>query len=332
MLGMIRRQYAVHSRQAAFFLLLLVVLLPVLGVGEQAIPPQQMVGPQAQAAETVTLPATLYFRYRTTGYLAREMRQISVPRPVSWEMAVIKALLDGPGSLSPHLNPLFPPGTQVLSVAANGDMLFVTFNERLLSRYPDEAVVLNQEYSQGEGHLRRRLAMAGLVNTLTEDGRYARVQVLVRHETNITASMRLSNSYYLLDSEGLPDTLSRSEGYVLTPQTATGLLLDSWKKAQWTPALSIIKPGEGQEAASMPTEHELRVQLEQAPRLADYFVSPGTVALDGQSAMVVISLRIVRDNGTEQVLENLPLRLLLREGIYAIPQDALQRLLEGLAV
>jgi len=328
---MIRRQYAVHSRQAAFFLLLLVVLLPVLGVGEQAIPPQQMVGPQAQAAETVTLPATLYFRYRTTGYLAREMRQISVPRPVSWEMAVIKALLDGPGSLSPHLNPLFPPGTQVLSVAANGDMLFVTFNERLLSRYPDEAVVLNQEYSQGEGHLRRRLAMAGLVNTLTEDGRYARVQVLVRHETNITASMRLSNSYYLLDNQELPSPLVRSEGYVLTPRTAAGLLLDSWKRAQWAPALSIIKPGDAQDAANIPTEHELLVQLEQAPRLADYLVSPGTVSLDGQSATVVVNLRILQDNGSEYVLENQPLPLQLREGIYTIPQEALQRLLKAAA-
>ena len=320
-----------RNRYMACFLFLCLLAAPWMISAETAIAPDQMVTPWAEGTDSITVPATLYFRYRTTGYLARETRQISVSRPDSRELAVIKALLDGPGSLSPHLNPLFPPGTQVLSVTANGDTLFITFNERLLSRYPDEAVVLNQDYSQGEGQLRRRLAMAGLVNTLTEDGLYAQVQVLVRQETNITASMRLSNSYYLLDNQELPSPLVRSEGYVLTPRTAAGLLLDSWKRAQWAPALSIIKPGDAQDAADIPTEHELLVQLEQAPRLADYLVSPGTVSLDGQSATVVVNLRILQDNGSEYVLENQPLPLQLREGIYTIPQDALQRLLKAAA-
>lgn len=101
-----------------------------------------------------------------------------------------------------------------------GETLFVTFNEQLLGRYADEAVIFSTDYSQGEGRLRRRLAMAALVNTLTESGLYSRVQVLVRQESYITSSMRLSMRYYLLEDDSLPPPLTRQESYILTPQVS----------------------------------------------------------------------------------------------------------------
>ena len=134
------------------------------------IPPDNMLSAQAQEEQPIKLSATLYFRYRSTGYLAREVRELNASRTISDEMALINALVEGPGSLSPQLSPLFPAGTHALSTAVEGETLFVTFNEQLLGRYADEAVIFSTDYSQGEGRLRRRLAMAALVNTLTESG------------------------------------------------------------------------------------------------------------------------------------------------------------------
>ena len=177
----------------------------------------QMLGVEAQQGDLLRQSVTLYYRYLDSGFLGREQREISFPRTTAPELAIAAALIEGPGSLSPWLNPLFPPGTQVLSALREGDRLFLTFNEALMNRYSDEALVMSGDYRKGEGQLRRRLAMASLVNSLTETGQYSSVQVLVRGETYIATSMRLSGRYYLEDGDSLPPPLLRQEEYIFTP-------------------------------------------------------------------------------------------------------------------
>ena len=313
---------------AASLLMLCFFLYPLMGRAE-AIPPQDILSAQAVDERPLKLNATLYFRYRNTAYLARELRELNVSRTVSDEMALVSALLEGPGSLSPHLSPLFPGGTQVLSTAVEGETLFITFNEALLGRYADEAVVFSTEYSQGEGTLRRRLAMASLADTLTENGLYARVQVLVRQEKLVGNSMRLSNRYYLLEDDALPPPLSRQEGYILTPQASAQIFLSGWQSGDFTAGLRLVKGSEGRAPAPIPSDYDLKLSLEQAPKLADFLVTPGSISLDGQTALVTISLKLLSGDGTEKLVEHRPLRLLLREGVYAIPYEGFARLMEA---
>ena len=293
------------------------------------IPPDSMLSAQAQEEQPIKLSATLYFRYRSTGYLAREVRELNASRTISDEMALINALVEGPGSLSPQLSPLFPAGTHALSTAVEGETLFVTFNEQLLGRYADEAVIFSTDYSQGEGRLRRRLAMAALVNTLTESGLYSRVQVLVRQESYITSSMRLSMRYYLLEDDSLPPPLTRQESYILTPQVSAQIFLEGWLSGDIASGLRMVRGSESRALAAIPSEFELRQMMEQAPRLADFVATPGSIALDGQSAVVSVSLHLLRDDGSERMIENKPLRMIQREGIYAIPYESFEGLLEA---
>lgn len=284
-----------------------------------------MLSADMQPTDRLRQTVTLYFRYLETDLLAREQREISYSRSQLPAMAIAAALIEGPGSLSPWLNPLFPPGTQVLSAMSEDDRLFLTFNEALMGRYSDEALVQNAEYRQGEGLLRRRLAMASLVNSLTESGLYSSVQVLVRGETYVASSMRLSQRYYLEDSNELPPPLHRQEGYVLSPRSATNLFMAAWLSDNWQPGLKLVRshiPGE-----AIPAEHELLQLVARAPRLLSYDISPGIVAMDGQSAVVCLNYSVLLPNGQERHKECLPLSLQLKDGLYTIPYDAMLRLL-----
>jgi hypothetical protein len=290
----------------------------------EAITPQQMLSPNDQAAQVRKLPLTLYFRYRSSALLGRERRAIFVPVSGPYELSIVRALLDGPGSLSPHLSPLFPPGTQALSAVVEGGTLFVTFNETIMGHYPDEPLIMTPDYSQGEGALRRRLAMAGLVNTLTEVGRYRAVQVLVRGETYIATSMRLSMRYYLQDSDDLPDPLVRQEAYIQSPQTAAQALLSAWQGNNWTSCYPLLISS----AQTLPSEYELIQIVRQAPSVLDYTLTAGIVGLDGQSAIVSVDYTLRRANGSTQTIQAFPLKVLLIDGIYRIPYESLRQLLE----
>lgn len=308
---------------ALFCVLLLVcVLVP----GASGLSPLINTGESNPTAGTVE--ATLYFRYRTSGLLARERRVIPVPRSMPEEQAVVNALVEGPGTLSPYLTPLFPAGTQVLSVAAEGETLFITFNDRLMARYADEAPLPPPEYQEGEGRLRRELAMAGLVNTLTESGRYRAVQVLVRDENYISASMRLSSRYYLHEQETFPPPLTRREGFIHSPEKSAAQFMGAWQAQDWQAALQLVRGVETDPGDSLPTEHALSQRLAQAPRLSSFTITGGTVALDGQSAVVSVSYTLLEDDGAERSIEARPFRLLLQEGIFLVPFDTALRVLE----
>lgn len=304
------------------------VFLCLCLLGGTALASQPLLGAQEREAELLSQPVTRYFRYLDSALLAREQRELIYPRTGSLEMAIIAALIDGPGTLSPALSPLFPPGCQVLNVLREEGRLFVTFNEALMGRYSDEALISSADYRQGEGLLRRRLAMASLVNSLTESGQYSSVQVLVRGETYIATSMRLSQRYYLEDSDALPPPLSRQESYVLSPQSAAGILMAAWQSMNWRPGLRLLEAGNDAGAQPLPSEHELLRIVDGAPKLLHYSVSPGIVALDGQSAVVSLSYRLRYPDGREAEHSDMPLKLLQRHGLYSVPYAAFLRLLE----
>ncbi len=283
-----------------------------------------MVSPYAQQAQTRLLPVTLYFRYGSSQSLGREQRSIAVPAGASPELMVVNALVEGPGTLWPHLSPLFPPGTQALSAVAEGSTLFVTFNETLMAAYPDEALIMNADYREGEGRLRRQLAMAALVNTLTETGRLRAVQVLVRGESYISTSMRLSQRYYLEDSDALPPPLTRQDQYIQSPRSAAESLMQAWQSGDWSQAYPLLISG----SAALPSQHELLTQVQAAPVLADYSLTAGSVSLDGQSAVVSVSYDFTRANGSAQTVTALPLRLQLVDGVFRVPYEALVALME----
>lgn len=311
------------KRSGLMALILLLALMP-------AAQATDLLSYAAPPGDAYSLQATLYFRYRNTPFLGQEVRTLSALRTQAEEMVFIQALLDGPGPLYPDLAPLFPPGTQVLSVQAQEDTLFVTFSEALLHPYADETTfrLSSAEYGKGEGGRRRSLAMASLVNTLTEHGTYRRVQVLVRGETTVSSSMRLSNRYYLLQDEGIPDPLLRDEQAVLTPNAACGLLLTAWQTRDFAAIgpLCDISPSPQGGAANPAT---LFAALEKAPELVSFAATPGTVSPDGASCIVCLDLEKRQPDGSTLLVRAYPLLLLRRAGVWQVRQDTLLTMMGG---
>lgn len=301
----------------AAFALLAGFLCPALVLAQPLLTDQS---PQ----EAQVRQATLYFRCGTTRWLEREQREIPILSSESYEKALVQALLDGPSTAK--FAPLFPPGSQVLSVMAEGRQLFVTFNERLMASYPDEGITINTPgYRAGEGRLRRQLAMASLVNTLTESGEYARVQVLVRAETTLTGSLRLSSRYYLEDSDSLPDPLTRQEASIIQPGYAADQVMALWKTRDWAALRDRLAQAPGAAAA----QSAFGLLLDASPDLLQYTLTPGTPAPDGSYAVVSVSLQYQPRGGAEKSIENWPLRLSRAGGFWEVPWDAFSALLEA---
>lgn len=261
--------------------------------------------------------AVLYFRYMGSGWLGQEVRDVSVPRTDNMEKALVQALLDGPSIRSPHFRPLFPPGTQVLSVLEEGGRLFVTFNERLLDPLAGEEAE-TEGSDNAPSLLRRRLAMASLVNTLTESGEYSSVQVLVLGQPNAAGSMRLSARYYLEDRDSLLDPLKRQEEWIVTPGLAAGLILSTWQ-SQFFSQLKLFVTREN--AQWRPEEASL--DIEKLPGLLSYHVSGGSVSPDGSYAVLTVDARMAGQDGMQRDVSGYPLRLVRQDGIWKMSETSL---------
>ena len=266
--------------------------------------------PEAEAAREQA--ATLYFRYGDSALLRQETRELSVMPNESREKALVTALLDGPHEGGGSA--LFPDGTQVLSTQAQDGVIYVTFNEALYDRYPDESL---SGQAREQAVLRRRLAMAALCATLTESGEYRAVQVLVRAESNVGASMRLRESYFLADSELPCDALTREDAYLPTPAAAARLALSAWQTRDWE-SLSLWIAARGASAADIAP-----ASLAQSPTLLSCEAGEGCISPDGQSAVVCVDLTLRGQDGAETACTAWPLRLVREGGVWKIPAAAL---------
>lgn len=276
--------------------------------------------PPEQQAKTL---AVLYFRYPDSPYLGYELREIAVPYTDSTEKALVQALLDGPSQTGSLLRPLYPAGTQVLSVLAEGNKLFVTFNEAFLSPMAGEGSLIGESVTQAE-ITRRQLALSALANTLTQSGIYREVQVLVQSQSKTTASLRLSKRYLLEDSDAIPDPLLREEEAIITPGQAAGLWLMAWQgrnQAVLSRGIKVDLSGTRDEA-SFPN-------LKDLPLLLAFETSQGRIAPGGFAATVTADCTLSNVQGQEHLLLAFPLALVLEDGIWKVSLSSLSNLLEA---
>ena len=236
----------------------------------------------------------------------------------SREKALVTALLDGPHEGGGSAQ--FPDGTQVLSTQAQDGVIYVTFNEALYGRYPDESL---SGQAREQAILRRRLAMAGLCATLTESGEYRAVQVLVRAESNVGSSMRLRESYFLADSELPCDALTREEAYLPTPAASARLALSAWQTRDWE-SLSQWIAARGASAADIAPASLAKAQTLLAAQAGEGCVSP-----DGQSAVVCVDLTLRGEDGADTVRAAWPLRMIREGGVWKIPAAALLEMMQA---
>lgn len=259
-----------------------------------------------EPGQVAQVNALLYFPYENSQWLAPEARELSVLPTQSLEQALVQALLDGPQQTSLGKVRLFPEGTQVLSVLSEGSRLFVTFNDQIMKPLPGEEG--NQEALLTKARHRRQLAMAALVNTLTESGLYHSVQVLVVDQNTRDNSLRLSSRYYLEDTEELPPPLTRQEQALLTPGKAAEYSLLAWRNQDWARFVARLALSPGQSGQRLQA-----LTFDQLPALVSFSCSSGIPAPDGSYAIVSLDASLLMKDGTELSYAAFPLKM-LRQG------------------
>ncbi len=320
-----------NERKMRLLALLLAVLLLS---GCAAEPPRALVRtvPEDQSlvsADTAgqapeTMNATLYFRYARTEFLAPEERSVAVPRNESPERALVQALLDGPSLGRGYLSALFPPGTELLSAVCQGETVFVTFSEGFLGRYSNEPGDTAAEPWRTEGPLRRQLCLDALAATLTEAGLCSQVQVMVYRGLDNTSPMRLQAGF--LDrskDETLLPPITRNEERLLTAHNTAELLLKAWMSQDWEALYSLTARGG---ASAQLGEQNAVEAFSSANALTAYSLSPGSVSLNGQTAVICADLAL-RGNGADRLIRSYPLHLIREGGLWRMAYDPLMRML-----
>jgi hypothetical protein len=267
--------------------------------------------------------AVLYFRYLDSQWLGQESRIIEVPRTESLEKALVQALLDGPKSGGEAYRALFPRGIKVLNVLEESGRMFVTFSEHLMNPMEGEEALTNA--GKSEAILRRRLAMASLVNTLTELGNYHSVQVLVVNNPGLSTSLRLSLRYYLEDNDTLPDPLVRQEETILTPGYAAEYILDLWKKQDWSRFSRLLasRPSDG-DSSRLPDDFQT------FPVLISSRLTLGSISPDGSYAITLLDAGFRLQDGQEFNLTDFPLKMVRQNQAWLLSQSSLQKLIEAI--
>ncbi|MEG0741091.1 MAG: GerMN domain-containing protein [Clostridia bacterium] len=275
----------------------------------------------ASDSNTDQQTATLYFGYLDLPMLASETRVLTVRRDESNELAIVRALLEGPTAGHLELVRLFPENVQVEDVTARDGVLFVTFNAALLNEPPrgDAAAEAISRLP-----LQRKLAMQSLVASLTESYPYTNVQVMVSRDNGAQTSLRLNNSYFLNGDGGISDPLTRDESLLLTPQNTALCLLRAWQERDFDVLYSLTASYDG--AQSRPVYDRFAEALDVAPALGEYSATGGSVAIDGANAVTTVQLSLSSEaQGALPI--RYPLQLIRENGVWKVTYQALAGLM-----
>lgn len=264
----------------------------------------------ASGENTDQVTVTLYFRYLEEPMLAGEQRVLTVPRDQSVELAIVRALVEGPSAGHSELKRLLPPTATVESVTSRDELLFVTFDAGLLT---DDipADWAQDAHWQSEAPIQRRLAMQSIAASLTERFPYTGIQILVHRADQVQTDLRLQNSYFLTGADGLSEPIPREEEALLTPHNTVVAILTAWQEHDLTRLYRYIAD------AGRPPFATVAEAFAALPSLTQSVVSAGSVAADGQSAVVTVSLRTLR-GGAQGATDGYPLLLTRENGVWKV--------------
>ncbi len=292
---------------------------PLLKNEATAVPGLAMNAPSAQAstADTEQVTATLYFRYLDEPMLASETRTLTVPHDESVEYAIVQALTQGPSAGHSDLRRLLPGDTQVESVVSRGDTLFVTFNAGFLN---DDVPAdwANRDDWDEEAPTLRRLIVQSVIASVTEYTPYTGIQFLVHKADEVQTSLRLDNTYFLTGATGLSEPLIRDETLLLTPENTADILLTAWQRHNFERLYLYLTD------ADRPSYAEFTQELTAAPSLSGFTTGGGSVANDGQKAVITAVLKLT---GKKDASLDYPLLLIRENGVWKLPYARLKTMM-----
>ena len=256
-----------------------------------------------------TLETTLYYRFAQTQVLGAQRAVLDLRRDETVATLIVEQLIAGPDASHDRLGGLFPQGTQLLSATGDGTTAFVTLSSAFLGR-PDGAPQDWEDLAvwQEEAALRRKLAAQSIVLSLTEGGRFQRVQLYVA-DSDDDLPRRIELYWFdAVQTQAGPvlGPCGRDETFLLTPELALEMMMDAWQRGDWAALYALL--AQGDEGLPSLSAFELQMQGIDATLLT-YEVSGGSVSLDGRRATLVLDAQLrAGEGGDAQIIrESVPL-------------------------
>lgn len=283
--------------------------------------------PQEENLRVTETASTLWFRFRDEAYLAPASRVVTASPTVSYEHALLDALLAGPGSAASELQGLFPPGTRVLSTHREGRRLFVTLSKEIMHRFADETDAWQSDPVRlGEIRVRRALAMEAIVATVTENCEIDSVVILVEQTATALDSLRLRQGYYRLgtgDDMALADELTRDDAWLLTPARTAEIILQCWQDRDFARLYRYTARTEAVSAHPL-EEAAFQEEMTDMPHLLTAELSHASVNAAGDRAVFALDVTLL-EHGQPVERNGAVLQLIRQGGVWRIPAEQLTR-------
>jgi hypothetical protein len=292
------------------------------GTGDDSINTQD-INPKAEAAGKDTQDVTLYYSYRGEYMLAGETRTIDVPVNETLEMAVVRALIDGPSADRDEMAGLFWDDVALVRTETNADILLVTLSESFATASrPDDDIMLEESDAAHQ----KKLAITSIVNTIVEMGTYSRVQILVDRESGIGQRITKSEAGWADGDGDYLEPLGYDRTLVLTPENTLAEALGSYGQKDWTQLYNFtayVSP----DGTQKPDETAFKEALDAGNVLQGFSMQGYNVAYDGQTAVVMLDYTIKTREGETISRTNIPIRLIREKDIWKLSYHSLMNML-----
>ena len=171
--------------------------------------------------------------------------------------------------------------------------------------------------------MRRSLAFQSIVLSLTEGGRFQRVQLFVAADDD-SVPQRIPLAWFdesVTDASLRLGPCGRDSTLLLTPSAVLKTVMQAWLTNDWQEAEPFILFPDGESEAFIAEAQERRVSL------LSYSMSEGAVSPNGQSATVVLDARIRTPDGDDTEIDRESVLLVRVRDNWLLPADAVRQIM-----
>lgn len=312
--------------------ILVALMLVALTACAQEVPPESsdpviQINPLAESVSNDETMARLYYGFGDNLLLAGENRRIRVPINESAETSVLNELIrEGPSATSTNLTQVINPETTVVSANNEGEYLDVTLSREFLD--PGTAGSQDGGSVGATERTRRYLAVYSIVNTMIEQGSYARVRIMI-DEDGTGSGRPITLSEAGMPGNGEAEPFARNGEIELTALNTMLELLSAVERRDWALVYEFIayKNEYGQDKPSL---EEFRNEAENARfSISSVEVLEGVLAADGVSEIIMVNYELKPPGGEVQSFANVPRRLVLENDVWKMTYNTFARIFLG---
>ncbi len=263
---------------------------------------------------------TMYYRLAGEEALLALNQTITVRANESLEEAILRQLIEGPPAFLTDLVPVFPAGTRLVDVSSEGAILYVTLSAELLNASSDAK-------TREEIDIERRMAIYAIVNSVTSNSLYSRVQVMVDMD-GVGSGTRIPGSLLGFDSLQLLEPMRFSSDVIATPKSIVEFALAHMSDQELTQAYSLFLESETG-GLQKPDYATFETQLLSLGHVTSYTVHDYEIAQDKRSARVSFDMGWVTREGVEYDAQYLTMDLQMEGVLYKIGYYAFLDILPG---